>query len=114
MKDSTRIKNAVYETDYKIRILFSDGKINVFNYKPAVKSDHQEWSQYLDVTKFKRFKIVDGGRSIAWGKNHEMNLAIDFLYHNRQFKPLTKKERKKLMKSLEKQYYRKPKKIVTR
>jgi hypothetical protein len=36
--------------------------------------------KYLDVTKFKKFKIEQG--NVVWGKNWEMIFTLDSLYNN--------------------------------
>ena len=74
-----KIQSATYYKDYKIRILFDDGNVNVFDYYNLVSSDHEEFSQYLDVKKFKKFKIVNKGSGIAWGNEWDMILPATTL-----------------------------------
>ncbi len=80
MKTGIKIVNVEYVGDYKLAISFSDKKKNVFDYKPFVTYDHEEFKPYLDVTRFKKFKIVDNNTSIAWGKDWEMILPLHTLY----------------------------------
>ena len=80
MNTELKIRNAVYDSDYRIRIEFTDGTHNTFDYKSMVTSGHEEFKQYLDITKFKKFQIVDNGYSIAWKNNWEMILKFEDLY----------------------------------
>lgn len=93
MGSHIRIKHAVYLGDYKIKITFTDGKVNVFDYKPLVTSGHEEFSQYLDVTEFKKFKVSRHKDDIHWKKNDEMVLSLDTLYSKKtvRVKRLAKK-----------------------
>lgn len=65
---------------YKLKIKFSDGHTNVFDYKTMVTSDHKEFSRYADLKRFKKFKIVNGNTSIAWGEFWHMILTPEALY----------------------------------
>ena len=84
MKAGIKIKHATYEPDYKIKILFTDGKCNIFDYTPLVTSDHEEFSPFLNVSKFKKFQVVDGD-FIAWGDEWKMMLEPETLYHKKSF-----------------------------
>ena len=79
MEKCYKIQSATYCEDYKLRIVFEDGHVNIFDYYSLVSTDHQEFSPYLDVKKFKKFKIVDQGRGIAWGNNWDMILPARIL-----------------------------------
>lgn len=81
------IASIEYLKDYKMNIYFTDGTCNLFNYKSLVTSKHEEFKQYLDITKFKNFKIVNKGTAIAWGKNWDMILPIEILYNKKFVKP---------------------------
>lgn len=82
MKTGTIIVKAEYAGDYKIKITFSDKHVNTFDYRTMVTFDHEEFKEYLDVTKFKKFKIDLYGMTIGWGKyGGEMILHTHTLYH---------------------------------
>lgn len=80
MKTGIKISSASYSGDYKIKFKFSNGHINIFDYKPLVSSGHEEFSKYLDVTEFKKFSIIKNKTGFAWGHNWEMILPLHTLY----------------------------------
>lgn len=88
MKTGTKIVKAEYAGDYKIKITFSDKHVNTFDYGKMVKFNHEEFKPYLDITKFKKFEIVLGGNSIAWGKDHDMLISLYCLYNEKSFNPV--------------------------
>lgn len=51
MDQGQKISKAEYFNDYKLKITFSDGAINIFDFKNLVTSDRQEYKPYLDITK---------------------------------------------------------------
>jgi hypothetical protein len=59
--DFIEIKSVRYIGDYAIRIFFSDGSNKLVDFKPFLESSvHPSIRKYLDETKFKDYKIVDG------------------------------------------------------
>jgi hypothetical protein len=74
-----QVIKAHYLNDYKIEIVFSDNKKNIVDFLPALKK-LDTCKKYLDVTKFKKFKIEQG--NVVWGKNWEMIFTLDSLYNN--------------------------------
>lgn len=87
MKTDITIKKAEYIGDYKIKITFSDGHVNIFNYHSMVIFNHEEFKQYIDIGKFKKFKIVEWKTTIAWSENHEMILPTSTLYSKSRINP---------------------------
>lgn len=87
MEAGVKIVKAEYAGDYKIKITFSDKHVNTFNYNSMVTFDHEEFKQYRDISKFKRFKIEMAGYTIGWGKNWEMILHIETLYSQCRINP---------------------------
>ena len=83
MKTGIKIIDVEYAGDYKLAITFSDKTINLFDYKSLVTLNHEGFRKYLDVTKFKKFKVVNNRTAIAWGKNWEMILPLYTLYYKR-------------------------------
>ncbi len=80
MKRGITINSAEYIDGYKIKITFSDGKVNIFDYESIVMNDHEESIPYRDIKKFKKFNIINENTDIAWGENWDMILPIHTLY----------------------------------
>ncbi len=62
------ITQATYLTDYRIRVLFDDGTrrdIDLYGFLSSSKMPLVR--KYLDLEKFRQFKIEDG--TLAWGDN---------------------------------------------
>ena len=74
-----RLTSAKYIEDYKVELIFDDKKINVINFLPVIKR-YPLCKKYLDVTKFKKFKLEHD--NIVWGKNWDMIFPIESLYLN--------------------------------
>lgn len=85
MKTGITITSAEYAGGYKIKITFSDGKINTFDYESVVMMNHQECLPYRDIKKFKQFQIVNGSK-IAWGENWAMILPLYTIYTKTKLK----------------------------
>ena len=83
MQYNIKIISALYHSDYKLTIFFNDGTENTFDYKNFVTSGHEEFTPYLNVIKFKKFKVVNSKKAIAWGKEWNMILPIDILYRKK-------------------------------
>ncbi len=81
MKAGIKIITATYLEDYKIKFKFSDGHINIFDYKPLVTSGHEEFKKYLNVVEFKKFSLIQNKTGLAWGYNWEMILPLETLYN---------------------------------
>lgn len=77
--NSMKILSAKYIDDYKVQLIFDDKKKNVINFLPVLKKN-SVCKKYLDITKFKKFKLDQG--NIVWGKNWDMIFTIESLYHN--------------------------------
>jgi hypothetical protein len=81
--EDVRIKKAVYQGDYSIRFLFTDGHATDIDFHPFLSAAGQNPmnSQYLDVTRFRAFKLhrnVD----IYWD-DWEMCFRFETLYSGR-------------------------------
>lgn len=84
MKSGIKIVCAEYQSGYKIKISFSDGKVNIFDYEGLVMRNHRESFPYRNIEKFKQFSIVDE-REIAWGESWDMILPIETIYNKSGF-----------------------------
>ena len=78
--DTVRLKKATYLTDYVIRFVFTDGRTVDLDFHPLLNDEGQNpmTRQFLDVTRFKAFKVVNR-RDIIWG-DHEMAFPLATLY----------------------------------
>lgn len=63
--EQIEIISAQYIEDYTIKIFFSDGSNRLVNFKQFLEhSAHPSLRKYLDESKFKGYKIIDG--NINW------------------------------------------------
>jgi hypothetical protein len=81
--EDVRIKKARYLRDYAIKFTFTDGHVSVIDFHPFLSAAGQNPmnSQYLDVTRFRRFKLhknVD----IYWD-DWEMCFRFETLYEGK-------------------------------
>jgi hypothetical protein len=74
-----KVLSAKYIDDYKVEVIFDDKKKNIINFLPAIKSN-PVCKKYLDISKFKKFKIDQG--NIVWGDNWDMIFTLESLYNN--------------------------------
>lgn len=74
------IRKASYLGDYVIRIAFSDGRVVDMDFHPVLSDpgENPMVKQFLDITRFKEFKVVDK-QDIVWG-DHEMGFPFETLY----------------------------------
>ena len=69
---SLKLISAEYVEGYKILITFNDGQKTVIDFKPFLsKSQHPSIRKYLDLEKFRQFKIVNG--NLNW---HDYDLIF--------------------------------------
>lgn len=83
-----KIISVKYLFDYKIRFQFSNGKITTVDFESFLSAPHQNPmnSKYLDIEKFKKFKLMSNG-SISWGRNMEMCFSFETLYKGGSIPP---------------------------
>lgn len=82
--NSLSIVKANYFSDYKIELEFSDGKSQIVDFAPFLKSSrHSEIRKYLDLETFKKFQIVDG--DLDWN-DFDLTFPIWDLYQNKLVK----------------------------
>lgn len=86
MKKYLKIARAEHVEANTLRLSFSDGKQQVVDFKPFLKSSHHpDIKKYLDVRKFKKFHLEDG--ELMWG-DYELLFPIMDLYVNRNGKEI--------------------------
>jgi len=74
------ILNADYIEGHQIRISFSDGKKVIVDFYPFLSaSKHPEMRKYLDIDKFRKFKIQDG--NLNWNE-YDLIFPLEDLYKN--------------------------------
>jgi hypothetical protein len=75
------IKKAELSEHYKVRLVFSDGTEQMVNFESFLKKSlHPSIRKYLDLTRFKSFKIVDG--NLNWN-DYDMIFPIADLYEGK-------------------------------
>lgn len=76
------IEDAVYKSNYKIEIVFSDKKTRIVGFSHFLKNhNHPQYNKYKTERNFKRFKIENG--NIVWGKDWDMIFPIKDLYEGK-------------------------------
>ena len=79
MTNLISIKKAKYIDDYKISLLFNDGKSNIVDFKDFIlKSQHPDIKKYKDINLFKNFNITYG--ELEWN-DYELAFPIYDLYN---------------------------------
>jgi hypothetical protein len=72
------VTRAEYVADYRIRLTFNDGVVNVVDFGPFLaKARNPDTTDYRDLKKFQSFRIEDG--DLVWG-DYQMIFPIADLY----------------------------------
>ena len=72
---------AKYLSDYVMRVIFSDGKEKLIDFKPFLsKSLHPSIQKYLDENKFSNFSLIDG--NLNWN-DYDLIFPLTDLYNGR-------------------------------
>jgi hypothetical protein len=78
MKKNLAIKSASYINDYKISIIFKDGTERLVDFYDFLShSGHPEIRKYLEMNRFKSFKIYN--EQLMWG-DFDLLFPIEELY----------------------------------
>ena len=78
MKSYIFIDQAIYVSDYKIKLKFNDGMENTVDFKKFItQSHHPDIQKYINIKKFKNFKLEYG--ELEWN-NYELMFPIYDLY----------------------------------
>ena len=78
MSKSISIEKAKYIDDYKILLLFNDGKENILDFKDfIIKSQHPDIKKYEDLELFKKFNLEYG--ELEWN-DYDLAFPIYDLY----------------------------------
>lgn len=86
MKKGVKIKSAIHLGGYRIRITYSDGKVNDFDFTSTVMRDHEEALPYRDIEEFKKFNVDKERCEIYWGNDMDMLLMPETLYNDTEAK----------------------------
>ena len=72
------ITDAKYLSDYRIRLRFNDGKVQIVDFSSFLaKARNPDTTDYRDLEKFKSFRLEDG--DLVWG-DLQMIFPISELY----------------------------------
>ena len=73
------ITSAFHASAYKVQLTFSDGTKQTIDFQYFLKKNtHPQFSPYLDLKKFKKFRIERG--NIVWGKDWDLIFPVEELY----------------------------------
>jgi hypothetical protein len=76
-----KIEKAVYLNNYRVELLFNDGKIEIIDLDEFLKkSSNPQTRKYLNKEFFRKFKIVTG--DLVWG-DYEMCFPVLKLYEGK-------------------------------
>ena len=77
-----RVIDALYISNYKVLITFSDGKQQTVDFENFLKTNsHPQFAEYLDLKKFRKFKIERG--NIVWGKDWDLIFPVEELHEGK-------------------------------
>jgi hypothetical protein len=77
-KEFLEIRVAQFTGDYAIKLIFTDGTEQQVDFGPFLEnSQHPAIRKYLDINRFKSFKIVDG--NLNWN-DYDLIFPIADLY----------------------------------
>ena len=80
MEKYIAIKAVKYLHDYKLKILFDDGKEEKVDFEVFIKSSHHpDIIKYKDITKFKQFNLTYG--DLEWN-DYELSFPVNDLYQD--------------------------------
>lgn len=72
------VENAVYLSDFAMRLTFNDGNEKLVDFKPFLtKSKHPSIKKYLIENNFRQYKIVDG--NLMWN-DYDLIFPVSDLY----------------------------------
>jgi hypothetical protein len=75
-----KIIDAVYLRGYEILILFSNNRMKVVDFAPAIKKYAKgDYSIYAKEPVFKKFHIENG--NIVWGKNWDLIFPVSDVFN---------------------------------
>jgi hypothetical protein len=81
MTAEINIRDAVLIQDYRLRLVFDDGKEQTVDFLPFLaRSHHPDMRAFLDKQRFGQFRVEHG--DLLWG-DYELCFPIMDLYHNR-------------------------------
>jgi hypothetical protein len=76
---SLGIISAAYLRDYKILILFSNDRMKIIDFGPAIqKYAKGDFKIYANKAQFKKFKVENN--NIAWGENWDLIFPVDDVF----------------------------------
>lgn len=95
-----RVTDVKYSKDYSLLITIDNGKYKEIDFKKFLEnSQNPDISKYLDIKKFKKFKVENG--DLIWGANEEMSFSEESLIKSGASFPIPKLS-KSFLKEVEK------------
>jgi len=99
-----RVKKAEYMSEYKIKLLFSDGVTKIVDFKPFLEDAKNLFIPLLDIEYFKSFAVDD--TTISWP--NEVDFCPDVLYEigkdvqeqKKLAKPLARRQKQNTVRSV--------------
>lgn len=77
-----QITDAVYLRNYEVLVLFSNNRMKVVDFAPAIERYAKgDYSIYAQKARFKKFAIEDG--NIVWGKNWDLIFPVQDIFNAR-------------------------------
>ncbi len=84
-----RVTDVKYSKDYSLLITFDNGRNKEIDFKKFLESSRNpDVSTYLDVKKFKKFRVENG--DLIWGANEEMSFSEESLIKSGASFPIPK------------------------
>jgi hypothetical protein len=81
IEEQFELKEAEFSGYYKINLIFSDGTKQLVDFGPFLeKSQHPSIRKYLELNRFRTFKVVDG--NLNWN-DYDLIFPIADLYEGR-------------------------------
>ncbi len=80
MKSLTVLK-AIYVSEYKIHIYYSDGTDNIVDFEDYLFNYEHTYPEYRKISKFKTFKVDKG--ELVWGKSWNIIFPVHKLHANK-------------------------------
>ena len=72
-----KIIRADYLTDYKVKVVFSDGACRIFDFSPVI-AKYTVFKELSDLEKFRSYVLTD---TLEWNDG-EIDIAPEYLYEN--------------------------------
>ncbi|MCE6990336.1 DUF2442 domain-containing protein [Dyadobacter sp. CY323] len=73
------VMDAIYLSDYKVMVRFSDNSQQTIDFKDFLEGNpHPQYNKYRNLDHFQKFKIENG--NLVWGQNWDLIFPIEQLH----------------------------------